>query len=99
MLSPKKRIDNIKSAIKQAERLLNQNDKKSEAYQKISTEIAGLKAALRVAEASLKTEKNIIKDKIKKAKTLKRNARTDRDATTVQIVINNLLDELKDLDN
>lgn len=68
MTNAKQRVENIEYRIEQTKKLLNNNDKKSEAYKIVKKDLDGLKSALRVAKSNLKTEINKLNRLIKLAR-------------------------------
>lgn len=98
MSNSKEKLQTVQNTITQTQKLLNEKDKKSDAYKIIKKDIDGLKALERVAKARLKKDISTIKENIKKAKKVRREARNDRDRTIAIELIRKLQKELEKLE-
>jgi len=97
MTNAKQRVENIKYRIEQAEKLLNSNDKTSDAYKHQMLGLQGLRATLRVAESSLRKEIRNIKGKITRTIILQAKARNEKDKNKCEKSLKELRAQLEEL--
>lgn len=90
-------VENIEYQIEQANRLLNVNDKKSDAYKIIIKDIQGLKSALRVAKSNLKTKVKSLKRQISLTKAQLKASKAETEKAKCQKELNDLNKELKEI--
>jgi hypothetical protein len=98
MSDSKEKLQTVQNTIAQTQKLLNDKDKKSDAYKIIKKDLDGLKALERIAKSRLKKDISNIKENIKKAKKVRREARNDRDRTIAIELIRKLQKELEKLE-